>query len=60
MVILAFLLGSAFGISMTSLWLLVEKIKKSGMTEALLVDMLHEIASMLFVMILLMTYFTLD
>lgn len=56
MEILVFLLGGAFGVSMSSLCLLVEAIKKEGLTPDAFMDIVHELASLVFIFALYNVY----
>jgi hypothetical protein len=53
MVMFAFLLGGAFGISMSSLFQLVESVYKNGLDKDTLTDIIYEGASLVFVFALL-------
>ena len=52
MELLVFLLGGAFGISLSSLCLSVEAVKRQGLTEDTLLDIIHECACILFIIAL--------
>ena len=56
MEILVFLLGGAFGISVSSLGLLVESVKKKGLTEDVIVDIVYECVSIIFIFALYNVY----
>lgn len=51
-----FLLGGAFGISISSLYLLIEQVRQSGITDELVIDILYECASIVFVFSLFNVY----
>lgn len=60
MSILIFLLGGAFGISVSSLYLLVEHVRHAGLTEDTLMDIVYECASIVFVFALFNVYMQLQ